>query len=437
MASIVKRGKTYNVVYRVEKKQNWETFKTEGEAVARKIEIEDQLKKGTFVPLAPMLIKDFLAEYVERYGRAKWSHSAYSNNTSLISNYINPYIGNRKMDKITTRTMNSYFENLKTKKTVKRCGQKEEPGFISDRIVLEINNLLLNAFDRSAEWGYVSENPVTGNFSPDYKSEKTEVWEPETAQIAISLCSDLNLLACMYLSISCSMCLGEILGLRWQNLSFGDSANNFDDAKLDIKVQMQRISLESYVKLQQKNNEIKFIFPQSKNNLKSMMVLKTLRAESCERVVCIPPSVAKVLFELKQEQDKFKEQLGSKYQDCDLIIASDYGRPFEKTTIRVHFKTFIAENNLPEVTLQSLRYIITEKMLNPGEEDAEYVVPEIVAEKRAHILRRRQETNAKLLYKVNNQKLTVNPSDSPLKQLLCHCLHDPKIRNKLQGIIQQ
>ena len=55
MASIQKRGNSYNVVYYYrddngEQHQKCETFSTKGEAYQRKIQIESQMNDKTFVP---------------------------------------------------------------------------------------------------------------------------------------------------------------------------------------------------------------------------------------------------------------------------------------------------------------------------------------------------------------------------------------------------
>ena len=53
MASIIKRGKSFAVIYEYKdtegtKRQKWETFPTKREAAARKAEVENQQSKGTF-----------------------------------------------------------------------------------------------------------------------------------------------------------------------------------------------------------------------------------------------------------------------------------------------------------------------------------------------------------------------------------------------------
>lgn len=116
MASIIQRGNAFSIVYRVAGKQRWESFKAESEAESRKLEIEYQQDKGTFVPPNPMLLEDFLAEYVDVYGLTKWGHSTFSNNVALIKNYVNPSIGKWMMKDITTKKMDAYFTALKSRR---------------------------------------------------------------------------------------------------------------------------------------------------------------------------------------------------------------------------------------------------------------------------------------------------------------------------------
>ena len=99
MATIVKRGNKYSVVYNYTDengvtRQKWEPpIPTKKEAQKRKNEIEHEMATGTFIVPSTMKVKDFLNEFVEMYGLRKWGLSMYSSNTGLIRNYINPVLG--------------------------------------------------------------------------------------------------------------------------------------------------------------------------------------------------------------------------------------------------------------------------------------------------------------------------------------------------------
>ena len=88
MASIIKRKKSYSVVYNYidengETKQKWETWHTHKEALKRKAEVENQQNNGTFLPPNNQKVSDFLYDFVSTYGEKKWGVSMYEQSNSL------------------------------------------------------------------------------------------------------------------------------------------------------------------------------------------------------------------------------------------------------------------------------------------------------------------------------------------------------------------
>lgn len=93
MASIVKRRDRFCVVYMYtdpqgNRKQKWETYKTQAEAKARQKEIEYKESIGTFVIPQCSTMDELLKEYVALYGKNTWALSTYSSNVGMIRNYI-------------------------------------------------------------------------------------------------------------------------------------------------------------------------------------------------------------------------------------------------------------------------------------------------------------------------------------------------------------
>lgn len=73
MASIIKRKKSYSLVYNYvdekdETKQKWETWHTHKEVMKRKAEIENQQATGTFLPPTNQTVSDFMYDFVTLYG---------------------------------------------------------------------------------------------------------------------------------------------------------------------------------------------------------------------------------------------------------------------------------------------------------------------------------------------------------------------------------
>ena len=440
MASVYKRGKSFSVVYKVDGKQTWESYKTEAEANKRKIVIDYEQMNGTFTPPSGVMVEEFLTEYVEIYGTTKWGHSTFNNNTAYIKNYINPNIGQWKMKDITIKKMDSFFNSLKTQPAVQRAG-RGDPGFISDRCIYEINVLLSSAFDFAVEHGYIGKNPVTKNACPERKDKKREIWSPETALYALAICKDLPLLLCMHLSIACSMRIGEITGLKWPFISFGDIDNGYDDAKLQIDAQLQRISTKAFNKLIRKKENISFIFPALKENTKTMLVLKTLKTDASRRVVWLPQTTASILWQHKIEQEKTKELLGVEYQDYGMVLAHPTGRPMESGKIEDCFVKFIESHGLPKVDFHSLRHLSTTVKLKISKGDIKAVQGDtghaqakMVTDTYAHILDQERQSTAK---KFETQFYGNNNSSPPgdfIDQLLKYCDENPEAKAKLKNI---
>lgn len=105
MASLIKRKKSYSLVYYYtdengETKQKWETIRNYQDALKRKAEVENELNKGTFIPPTDQTVREFLYDFVTMYGEQKWGISMYDGCTALIENYINPLIGDLKIQSI-------------------------------------------------------------------------------------------------------------------------------------------------------------------------------------------------------------------------------------------------------------------------------------------------------------------------------------------------
>lgn len=185
MASLIKRKKSYSLVYYYtdengETKQKWETIRNYQDALKRKAEVENEINKGTFIPPSDQTVREFLYDFVTMYGEQKWSVSMYDGCTGLIENYINPLIGDLKIQSITTRTTDKFVQTLQKTPAVARGMRKNEDGhFVTDKTIEKIIKLLRCAFGQAVRWELISKNPFENTLIPKtstcvvLKSQKT------------------------------------------------------------------------------------------------------------------------------------------------------------------------------------------------------------------------------------------------------------------------
>lgn len=154
MASIIKRNNNFCVVYSYKDangtpKQKWETFTDLSNAKNRKKEVEYKESVGTFVVPQCKTLNDLLPEYVALYGKSKWALSTYQANTALIANYIAPLIGSMKLQDITTRVIEGYYQRLlKYEAADPMCGKRKHQ-FVSPSTVRSVHKILRSAFEQA------------------------------------------------------------------------------------------------------------------------------------------------------------------------------------------------------------------------------------------------------------------------------------------------
>ena len=136
-------------------------------------------------------------------------------------------------------------------------------------------------------------------------------------------------------------------------------------------------------------------------NTSTRIVLKKPKTETSIRRVWLPKTVAYVMREWKKHIDEVKNFLGSEYQDFNLVVPLDNGRPCEKRIIEKEFSKLKEKANLPNVVFHSLRHSSTtyKLKLNHGDlkatqGDTGHAEIDMITQVYAHILDEDRKINA-------------------------------------------
>lgn len=328
MASIIKRKKAYSVVYsytdeKSETKQKWETWHTHQEALKRKAEIENQQFTGVFIPPNNQTIADFMYDFVSLYGEKKWGVSTYDSNCGLIANYINPIIGDLKVQEVTTRTADKFVQTLQKTKPVVRRNIQPKTEYLQPANIEKIVKLVSCTFKQAIRWEMIAKNPFENVIMPKIEYNHRDIWTTEHIKKALDECKDTKLYIAMNLAFACSLRIGEILGLTWDNIHIGDDEIVADNAYIYIDKELTRASKRAIEMLGEK--EIKYIFKPLMSNTSTRIILKTPKTASSMRKVWLPKTVAYILKEWKKAQEEIKAFLGEEYEDYNLVIALPNG----------------------------------------------------------------------------------------------------------------
>lgn len=409
MATITKRGKKYYVIYlyetaQGEKKQKWESFNTIAEARIRKKQVEFQKESNTLVLSDCKTMNELLDEYISLHGKNHWALSTYSRCVGSIDNYIRPALGDKKVNEITTRHLEAFYQQLLKTKAVGSRFKKGGETMVGTGCIREIHKILRNCFNEAVKWDIIEKNPAINATVPKHKPQKREIWDAETLFRAIELCEDEGLKLSLHLAFSCSLRSGELLALTWDCVDVSDEAMAEGKPSIYIKKELQRVSKMAFDNLDKK--DVLHVFKESSSRTQTRLILKTPKTESSIRKVFLPVTVAEMLIEHKKKQEEEKELLGAEYKDNNLVICTSFGTPREQPSIESALQRLIKENDLPRIVFHSIRHAsITYKLkLNGGDVkavqgDSGHAQASMVTEVYSHILDENRKANAELFEK--------------------------------------
>lgn len=404
MASVIKRNNSYSVVYSYtdsngETKQKWETYRSQKEALKRRAEVEDQINKNTFIAPDTQTVRELMDDFVTLYGKKKWGVSMYDGQVALIRNYINPIIGDIKIQSITPRVIESYIETLGKTEAVNTRTRPAATKYVTDKTIEKIMKLLNCAFRQAVRWELIGKNPFNNIVLPRTKYEKRDIWDAAMIRKALDNCADPKLYIAMNLAFACSLRIGEILGLTWNNVHISDEDIAADDAHIFVDKELTRASKTAIETLNQR--DIYYIFKPLMPNTTTRLILKKPKTDSSIRKVWLPKTLAYILREWKSSQDKLKETIGDEYQDYDLVVAQANGRPCEDRIINKEFEKLRERAGLPRVVFHSLRHSSTtyKLKLNNGDlkatqGDTGHAEIDMITSVYAHILDEDRKVNA-------------------------------------------
>lgn len=270
-------------------------------------------------------------------------------------------------------------------------------------------------------------NDIHGKFEKKVR----DIWTMEDLTTALEVCEDDRLALAIHLAFSCSLRLGEIMGLTWDCLTIDEESIKEHNASLFVEKELQRVSKNAMNVLE--NKDVLRVFPAVLVSDSTMLVFKKPKTQSSIRRVWLPETVARMLVDWKKQQEEQKMHLGSEYHDYNIVLALPNGRPMEGQVISRLFNALIRKNDLPKVVFHSLRHSSTtyKLKLNNGDMkavqgDTGHAQLKMVSDVYSHILDEDRRHNAEKMErdfykKAENQSLAApeaKPANAATEQLV-------------------
>ena len=251
------------------------------------------------------------------------------------------------------------------------------------------------------------------------------------------------------LAFSCSLRMGELLGLTWDCIDISPDSIENNRAYIYVNKELQRVSKNAIEKLS--NNKIIQRFPAVFPKNTTILVLKPPKTKTRVRKVYLPKAVANMLIERKKEIEELQEIFGEEYIDYNLVICSPNGRPMEGQVITRLLNELIEKNGLPKVVFHSLRHTSTTYKLRLSGGDIKAVQGDtghaqatMVTERYSHIMDDDRRLNTERMQsdfyegKTSISPPSASPSVSDAALTLAKALEQsPELMNMLKTLMNK
>lgn len=122
--------------------------------------------------------------------RQKWGVSMYDGCCGLIANYINPIIGDLEVQSITPRVVDKYIQTLQKTPSVSPKTRKASTVYVTNQTIEKIIKLLRCAFHQAVRWELIRKNPFEHTVLPKTEYKKRDIWDADTIRVALDQCTE-------------------------------------------------------------------------------------------------------------------------------------------------------------------------------------------------------------------------------------------------------
>ena len=343
MATIRKRGNSYQIRvscgYDTEGHQVVQTMTWKPAEGMTKKQIEKELQRQAILfeekclkgqVTANIKFQDFAEQWFREYAEVNLRHNSHDRMLDLRPR-VYEALGHLRMDKITSRHIQQFVNDLilngKNKKNGKPLSQKTASHHLS---------FISDVFSYALRLEMLTDNPCCRVTIPKGIKKEKDIYTLEEAEQILTCLEEEPLMyrAFFNLTVYSGFRRGEMLGLEWKDVDWEHCV-----------ISVRRTSCYTP---------------------KRGMYTDTTKTPKSQRSLKFPVFVMDLLRQLKEQQEKDKVEIGSKWEDSDRLFIKWNGKPLFVSQPYGWFQRFCKRHNLRFCDIHSLRHFYASALINEG-----------------------------------------------------------------------
>ena len=292
--------------------------KTRQEVSAKMTDLLNNLQKGIITNPTEMTLAEWLDFYMLEYKKQYVKPTTYNNYTVKVKNHIKPAIGHYKLKALRQDIIQKFVNSLSDKG-------------LAPSTVIDVFKLLSNALETAVDDGLIVRNVANRVKLPKTTKPQITVLTQEQQNAFVEQ-AKVTYMGVVYIFDLCTgMRLGELLGLKWQDI-------DFEQNQLHIKRIIRKVK--------DPDN------PEEHWHLE----FGTPKTPTSERIIPLNETAIKVLADVWEQQEKNKEKANTAYEDNDLVFCTQLGRPLDPNNIRRTCYSICAKIGVSNIHPHCLRH---------------------------------------------------------------------------------
>ncbi len=289
-------------------------------------------KQGMLIATPRQTVEQFLTEWLEGHKTSIRSrtHERYATYVRL---HIVPVIGHIQLQKLTAQHIKALY--------AKKLGEGLSPTTVNC-----LHGVLHKALEDAVKWELVVKNVCHIVDPPRRAHYEITTLTMEQAKKLLETAKGHNMEALFILALTTGMRRGEILALKWQDVSFIEKT-------IQVRRTFTRTPGHRYVEAETKTKKSR-------------------------RNIVLPQIVVDVLIQHRVNQAEARSEAGEHWQERDLVFCTSLGTPLNPNKVLERFKTLLKRAALPHMRFHDLRHSAATILLTM------HVHPKIVQELLGH-----------------------------------------------------